>query len=162
MSLACVKLQGCGLGTHPLANVCYSGLKLGQHHVTMYVLTLSTGVDCTCGTLSDPVNGQVSHPSGTTFGQTATYTCDEGYILMGDITRMCQATRMWSGSEPSCQCEFLATVVLKECLSCGLLSPPPPPPAFPVSFEGTLPDMTQHRKIYPFLFLADEHHHYPY
>ena len=43
-----------------------------------------------CDTLSDPANGQVSH-SRTTLGQTATYSCNTGYNLVGDSTRMCQA-----------------------------------------------------------------------
>jgi len=60
-----------------------------------------TAVDC--GTLTNPVNGQVSHSGGTTFEQTATYSCNAGYGLIGDNTRTCQATRVWSGSAPICQ-----------------------------------------------------------
>ena len=56
-----------------------------------------------CGALTDPANGQVSHPDGTTFGETATYSCDAGYNLVGSSTRMCEATGMWSGSAPTCQ-----------------------------------------------------------
>ena len=56
-----------------------------------------------CGTLSNPLNGQVSHTAGTTFGQTATYSCNTGYNLVGDNTRTCQDTGEWSGSEPTCQ-----------------------------------------------------------
>ena len=56
-----------------------------------------------CGSLTDPANGSVNHTSGTTFGQTATYTCNTGYNLVGDSTRTCQATGVWSGSEPTCQ-----------------------------------------------------------
>ena len=65
------------------------------------VSLLLTVVDC--GTLTDPTNGQVSHTAGTTFEQTATYSCDTGYILVGDNNRTCQATGVWSGSEPICQ-----------------------------------------------------------
>ena len=56
-----------------------------------------------CGNLTDPANGQVTHTSGTTFKQTATYSCNTGYILVGDSTRTCQATGNWSGSAPTCQ-----------------------------------------------------------
>ena len=56
-----------------------------------------------CGTLANPSNGQVSHPNGTTVEQTATYSCDAGYNLVGDSTRMCQATGAWSGSAPVCE-----------------------------------------------------------
>ena len=61
----------------------------------------STVVDC--GTLNTTTNGQVSHPNGTTFRQTATYNCNTGYNLVGDSIRMCEADGMWSGSEPTCQ-----------------------------------------------------------
>ena len=61
---------------------------------------LSTAVDC--GILTNPANGSVSHNSGTTFRQTATYSCNTGYILVGSSTRTCQATRRWSGSPPTC------------------------------------------------------------
>ena len=56
-----------------------------------------------CGTLPTPANGQVNQTAGTTFGQTATYSCNTGYNLVGDNTRTCQATRNWSGSEPTCE-----------------------------------------------------------
>ena len=55
-----------------------------------------------CGNLTDPANGSVTHTSGTTFGQTATYSCNTGYNLVGDSTRTCQATGNWSGSAPTC------------------------------------------------------------
>ena len=67
-----------------------------------YVFLFSTVVDC--GALTDPANGQVSHPDGTTFGQTATYSCNPDYNLVGNSTRTCEATGDWSGSEPTCQC----------------------------------------------------------
>ena len=56
-----------------------------------------------CGNLTDPDNGQVNHTAGTTFGKTATYSCNTGYNLVGDSTRTCQATGNWSGSAPACQ-----------------------------------------------------------
>ena len=60
-----------------------------------------------CGALTDPANGQVSHTDGTTFGETATYSCDAGYNLVGDRTRTCQVTGVWSGSTPTCQSMLL-------------------------------------------------------
>ena len=56
-----------------------------------------------CSTLTEPANGQVSHTAGTTFGETATYSCDTGYNLVGDNTRTCGATGVWSGCAPTCQ-----------------------------------------------------------
>ena len=56
-----------------------------------------------CGSLTDPANGSVNHTAGTTFGQTANYSCNTGYNLVGDSTRTCNATGKWSGSEPTCE-----------------------------------------------------------
>ena len=56
-----------------------------------------------CGNLTNPVNGQVTHTAGTTLEQTATYTCNTGYNLVGNSTRICLATGVWSGSAPICQ-----------------------------------------------------------
>ena len=70
-----------------------------------YVFLSLTVVDC--GNLTDPANGQVKHTSGTTFGENATYSCNTGYNLVGDMTRTCQATGNWSGSAPTCQSMLL-------------------------------------------------------
>ena len=56
-----------------------------------------------CGTLTNPANGQVTHTGRTVFTQTATYSCDTGYHLVGDNNRTCQATAVWSGRAPTCQ-----------------------------------------------------------
>ena len=56
-----------------------------------------------CGNLTNPANGQVAHTAGTTFGQTATYSCNAGYYLVGESNRTCQATGNWSESAPTCQ-----------------------------------------------------------
>ena len=67
----------------------------------VYEFLFSTAVDC--GTLTDTANGQVNHTAGTTFAETATYSCNTGYNLVGDNTRTCQATGEWSGSAPTCE-----------------------------------------------------------
>ena len=91
-----------------------------------------------CGTLTNPANGNVTHSGGTTFGQTATYSCNTGYSLVGGNTRICQAARTWSGSAPTCQCMLLLNldcqVVLKvydmiynplsTAVDCGTLTNP--------------------------------------
>ena len=60
-----------------------------------------TAVDCRA--LINPANGQVIHTAGTTYGQTATYSCNTGYNLAGNSTRTCLATGRWSSSVPTCQ-----------------------------------------------------------
>ena len=54
-----------------------------------------------CGDLSDPSNGQVTL-TGTTFGSTATYECNTGFTLMGNMERTCQDDGNWSENEPTC------------------------------------------------------------
>ena len=60
-----------------------------------------TAVDC--GPLTDPANGIVNHTAGTTSEQTATYSCNTGYNLVGDGIRTCQAKGNWSGNAPTCE-----------------------------------------------------------
>ena len=55
-----------------------------------------------CGTLIIPANGQINI-TGTRLGQTAIYSCDTGYNLVGDSIRTCQATGWWNGSAPTCE-----------------------------------------------------------
>ena len=76
-----------------------------------YMYLLLTVVNC--GTLSNPANGQVNHTAGTTLGQTATYSCNTGYNMVGNSNRTCQATGGWSGSVPACQSMLLCMYVLK-------------------------------------------------
>ena len=78
------------------------------------VFLFSTAVDC--GNLPDPVNGQVDHTAGTSLGQTAIYSCNTGYNLVGDSTRTCQAIGQWSGSAPTCQSMFLTLVLVDSCV----------------------------------------------
>ncbi len=76
-----------------------------------------------CGPLTDaPINGAVDTPSGTTFMNTATYTCNTGYALVGGtstMTRTCQGNGMWSGTtSPTCESkDTLLTTPHKMCPS---------------------------------------------
>ena len=65
------------------------------------IFLILTAVDC--GPLTHPANGQVTHSAGTTLGQTATYSCNTGYNLVGNSTRTCQAIGNWSERAPTCQ-----------------------------------------------------------
>ena len=57
-----------------------------------------------CGQLPDPLNGQVDI-SDTIIGSFAVYTCNQGFVLIGQMRRVCQRTAQWSGNTPSCQRE---------------------------------------------------------
>ncbi len=42
----------------------------------------------------------------TTFGNTASYTCEDGYILAGSDSVICQADATWSDTAPECVRKF--------------------------------------------------------
>ena len=61
-----------------------------------------------CGNLGNPNNGQVMITGGLVptaiAGEDATamYTCNQGYNLVGEEVRTCQANGVWDGTEPAC------------------------------------------------------------
>ena len=68
------------------------------------------------------------------FGSNASYTCETGYMLNGDMTRMCQDSGDWSGSAPTCdrKLNYMALLycfydlILIHCIAvnCGSLDNP--------------------------------------
>ena len=66
------------------------------------VLEIFVCTAITCGSLSDPDNGQVRMTNGTQLGSEAIYSCSYGYRLAGDATRICEIDEDWSGSPPDC------------------------------------------------------------
>jgi len=54
-----------------------------------------------CPELTDPANGRVMW-TGLTPGSTATYSCDEGFVLNGTQIRTCQSDGTWSDAAPTC------------------------------------------------------------
>ena len=56
----------------------------------------------TCGQLPELVNGDLSLSDDVNEGSVATYTCDEGFILTGSITRTCTTNGGWTLIAPVC------------------------------------------------------------
>ena len=54
-----------------------------------------------CGTPPSPVNGAVAF-QGTTLGNKAVHSCNQGYILAGAKVRVCQANGQWSDEVAQC------------------------------------------------------------
>ena len=54
-----------------------------------------------CEYLRDPENGTVKH-KGLNVGDKATYSCDNGYRLVGYSVRKCLYNGEWSHDEPEC------------------------------------------------------------
>ena len=61
-----------------------------------------------CPDLTPPENGAIEFMNNV--GDTATYTCDDGYDLSGESTRICLSTGTWSGSEPVCESKINADI----------------------------------------------------
>ncbi|XP_022109261.1 mannan-binding lectin serine protease 1-like [Acanthaster planci] len=55
-----------------------------------------------CVALVAPSNGYVSVPSATV-GNTAEYSCEEGFRVAGPAERACLPSGEWSGNEPQCE-----------------------------------------------------------
>ena len=64
-----------------------------------------------CSVLTAPDNGMIEFSTTSQqlgVGTTATYSCDPGYVLVGETTRTCEGTNSgttgaWSGDDPICK-----------------------------------------------------------
>ncbi|XP_065189082.1 sushi, von Willebrand factor type A, EGF and pentraxin domain-containing protein 1-like [Sycon ciliatum] len=64
--------------------------------------SLPTCTRVTCSPLIQPLNGLVS-PGAHDFDAIRTYTCNQGYTLVGSPTTKCVLDGVWSAPEPTCQ-----------------------------------------------------------
>ncbi|XP_064388263.1 uncharacterized protein LOC135336419 isoform X3 [Halichondria panicea] len=56
-----------------------------------------------CSALSSPSNGNVDTSFGTTAGNVALYSCDEGLVLTGSPARICDNNGLWTPNAPTCE-----------------------------------------------------------
>ena len=82
-----------------------------QFNIALYTIASHFLEGTGCPELQDPANGEV-----TSDGLTATYTCDEGFSLMGDQVRQCSSEGEWSGEEPTCSGQIDLLSLYHDCL----------------------------------------------
>ena len=63
-----------------------------------------------CGPLPNPANGAVAL-DGTEEGNTAQYSCNAGFALVGSQTRMCGGDGQWSDTAPTCVGETVDNIM---------------------------------------------------
>ena len=60
-----------------------------------------------CPLLTDPNNGMITcslEDDGiSSFEDTCSFTCNNGYELIGSSSRICQSDQNWSGNDTSCE-----------------------------------------------------------
>ena len=87
-----------------------------KHHKIYNSIPSSTLARCPI--LIDPANGRVS-VTGNSPGDTATYTCDSDYDLVGSRILTCGDDGMWSDTPPTCQGVGMNTAVCSMHASLG-------------------------------------------
>ena len=83
-------------------------------NITSTCILLLHNIVIMCPPLPDNDNGVVDW-SGLSPGGVATYTCDPGFILVGDPTRICRDNGTWSGEEPTCERKLLSPLHVYCC-----------------------------------------------
>ena len=69
--------------------------------IILYImLHLILGIDC--GPLDAPDNGAVNFVTSNV-ESIARYQCNSGFVLVGENTRTCLLSGVWSDSDPICQ-----------------------------------------------------------
>ena len=69
----------------------------------MYVSVVDTFVSARdCGYLPVPNNGSITG-NKTTYPNQLSFSCDDGFDLIGSSDRQCQAVGKWSGKQPHCK-----------------------------------------------------------
>ena len=91
-------------------------LNINEQILTIVLLHFSCNItEIQCFELPAPDNGTVTTASQNnslnhSLGSASTYSCNTGFVLVGQTTRVCEDTNggmvttgTWSGSEPTCE-----------------------------------------------------------
>ena len=89
--------------TGPITTAYSTPVAITETPTPVTNLITTTEAPVSCGTLTDPPNGEVDY-SSTAEGSVAMYTCDPDYPLVGSDMRVCQSNGTWTSDEPRCGC----------------------------------------------------------
>ena len=68
-----------------------------------------------CSNLTQPNNGMINCSLGDdgipSYEDTCSFTCNTGYVLTGDYTRLCQSDGRWSGGDNVCKKGMLLSII---------------------------------------------------
>ncbi len=83
--------------------------------VSISCVFFSPATLATCSDLTAPTNGMIAYDmesmNARPLNTVATYTCITGYMVTGDMTRTCGAGGVWSGTDPTCECDSIQWIV---------------------------------------------------
>ncbi|XP_066271849.1 CUB and sushi domain-containing protein 1-like [Branchiostoma lanceolatum] len=109
-----------------------------QFHVQASLRLEIIGCDVPCRNLTAPDNGNLS-PEGVNYYQDeVTFTCNQGYELIGASSVTCQADQTWSGSVPTClltACVHGETLALTDLVTEGFITSPNYPDIYPNNID---------------------------
>lgn len=83
-------------------SVCALILHENKKINTKLSFSLMLSADVGCPRLPYIANGYIGSRNLQAIGVIVTYSCYDGYELLGDENRTCLSNRTWSGNEPFC------------------------------------------------------------
>ncbi|XP_060545538.1 complement receptor type 1 [Pantherophis guttatus] len=89
-----------------ISEFCFSVLKNRWKYSRFFECVVNVFIKKSCGHPGEPENGRLIVSGDFLFGSTLSYTCEEGYKLIGQSSRKCALNGKrvkWSGNLPECQ-----------------------------------------------------------
>ena len=65
-----------------------------------------------CEFPGNPRNGEVSGEFPAKYGDVASFTCADGFALIGESQLVCRGDNTWSDPKPECKCAYTLGVLV--------------------------------------------------